>query len=250
MMACRLQPVMVIVSEDDGTEFSASVLMGASNDRGSVTFALEYDKRDPIFDADRDWTASYFKIDNGDGFIEGYAETRGVSFYGYSLLNPTYDPDKPYDPTDQTTWYISPGANCEVNDIGFVGPMKADQVFGPDSGFYCGYAFALVSANRAGLERINNWVSGSYELTDDIELYTDVLFATNKSFGRYAPPAATGPTIPGDPRNDVGATTGYFRWTDVGTRDNIVDDNLIDIAVGLKGDTRWFHLMGNVLQLL
>ena len=43
-------------SEDDGTEFTASVLMGASNERASITFALEYDKRDPIFDSERDWT--------------------------------------------------------------------------------------------------------------------------------------------------------------------------------------------------
>jgi len=224
-------------SQDDGTEFSASVLMGHSSDRGNITFGLEYDKRDPIFDRDRSWTESKWSDLNGDGYIEGYAETTGVSFYGYSLLNPTYDPDKPYDPTDQTTWYISPGANCPDGEGGFAGPMKADQVFGPDSGFYCGYAFGLVSANRAGLERINNWVSGNYELTDDIEMYVDAMFAHNESFGRYAPPAASGPTIPGDPRNDVGATYGYFRWTDIGTRDNNVNDNLVDIAVGLKGDT-------------
>ena len=46
--------------------------------------------------------------------------------------------------------------------------MKADAVFGPSTGFYCGYAFAPVSANRASLERINTWVSGEYELNDDI----------------------------------------------------------------------------------
>jgi len=224
-------------SEDDGVEFSASVMMGASSDRASITFALEYDKREPIFDRDRSWTESSWEDLNGDGYIEGYAETTGVSFYGYTLLNPTYDPDKPFSRTDQTTWYVSPGANCQEGVNGFAGPMLADQVFGPDSGFYCGYAFGLVSANRAGLERINNWVSGTYELTDNIDLYTDVLFASNSSFGRYAPPAASGPTIPGDPRNDVGATYGYFRWTDIGTRDNNVEDNLIDIAVGLKGST-------------
>ena len=115
--------------------------------------------------------------------------------------------------------------------------MDASAVFGPDTGMYCGYAYALVSANRAGLERINNWVSGTYELTDNIDLYADAIFASNSSFGRYATPAARGPTIPGDPRNDIGATTGWFRWVDIGTRDNTVDDNMIDINVGLKGDT-------------
>ncbi|MDX2427470.1 MAG: TonB-dependent receptor [Xanthomonadales bacterium] len=222
--------------EDDGTEFSASVLMGASNDRASITYALEYDKRDPIFDADRPWTAASAEDLDGDGIITGYAETTGISFYGYTLVNPDYDPDVAYDPNDRSTWYVTPGANCGFEN-GFQGEMEASAVFGPDSGFYCGYAYALVSANRAGLERINNWVSGTYELTDNIDLYADAIFANNSSFGRYAPPAATGPTIPGDPRNDIGATTGYFRWVDIGTRDNTVDDNLIDINVGLKGDT-------------
>ncbi|MFC1702630.1 TonB-dependent receptor domain-containing protein, partial [Pseudomonadota bacterium] len=225
-------------SEDDGTEFTASIMMGASSDRASITYALEYDKRDPIFDADRDWTEATWSDLDGDGEILGGVETVGVSFYGYSLINPTYDPDKPFSKTDQSTWYISPGANCPDGEGGFAGVMNADAQWGGiDSGFYCGYAYGLVSANRAGLERINNWVSSEYELTDNIDLYADILFAQNKSFGRYAPPAAPGPTVPGDPRNDVGATYGYFRWVDIGTRDNNVTDTLVDVNVGLRGDT-------------
>jgi iron complex outermembrane receptor protein len=223
-------------SMDDGTEFSASVLMGASSDRGSITFALEYDKRDPIFDADRDWTKAEYSDLDGDGQITGYAETRGVSYYGYTLFNPAYDPDLPWDPNNPASWYVTPGANCQDGVNGYAGVMNADIALGKNSGFYCGYAYALVSANRAGLERINNWVSGTYEVTDNIEFFADVLMANNNSFGRYAPPAAPGPVIPGDPRNDIGATYGLFRWTDIGTRDNNVEDNLISIATGLKGD--------------
>lgn len=224
-------------TEDDGTEFSASVLMGASNDRASITFALEFDKRDPIFDSDRDYTAASWGDYDGDGEITGYEETVGVSFYGYSLYNPTYDSSLPFDPNDPRTHVITPGAGCTEGD-GFVGVLNADSAWGaPDSGYYCGYAYALVSANRAGIKRINNWVSGEYELTDNIDLYADVLIAQNESFGRYAPPAASGPTIPGDPRNDVGATFGWFRWTDIGTRDNTVNDSMVDINIGLRGDT-------------
>ena len=29
---------------------------------------------------------------------------------------------------------------------------------------------------------------------------------------------------------------GYFRWTDIGTRDNIVNDTLIDVNVGMRAD--------------
>ncbi|MFC1702361.1 TonB-dependent receptor plug domain-containing protein [Pseudomonadota bacterium] len=223
--------------QDDGTEVSASILMGASNDRASITFALEYDKRDPIFDADRDYTKATWGDLDGDGDITGYEETRGVSYYGYTLLNPDFDRDVAYDPNDRSTWYVTPGTGCVVNDVGFVGELRADWVFGPEAGFYCGYAFALTSANRAGLDRIMTWVSAEYELTDNVDIFADILITQNESFGRYAPSAAPGPTIPGDPRNDIGATFGWFRWVDLGTRDNTVTDNLIDINIGIKGDT-------------
>ena len=113
--------------------------------------------------------------------------------------------------------------------------MRADAVFGPESGYYCGYAYALISANRASLKRLNTFVSAEYELSDNVDAFVDILMSDNESFGRYAPPAAPGPVIPGDPRNTVGATFGYFRWTDIGPRDNVVNDNLTDINFGLSG---------------
>jgi iron complex outermembrane receptor protein len=221
---------------DEGTEESISFLAGASNDRGSVTFGLEYDRKEPIFDKDRDFTKASYGDYDGDGDVVGYAETIGVSFYGYSAINPNWTPATVYDPNDQNTWYVTPGANCVDGVNGYAGVMRADLVFGPESGYYCGYAFALVSANRAGLERINSWVSAEYKLTDTIDAYIDVIMSDNESFGRYAPPAAPGPTIPGDPRNDIGATFGYFRWTDIGPRDNYVNDTFKDINIGLSGE--------------
>ena len=219
---------------DDGAEESFSILTGATSDRGSVTLAVEYDSRDEIYDSDRVFTAARKNDLDGDGFITGYAETEGISFYGYSLINPTYT-GAPFDANDESTWYVHPGANCTEGN-GFQGPMKSDLVFGPDTGFYCGYAYALVSANRASVHRLNTWVSAEYELTDNIDAHADIMISDLESFGRYAPPAAPGPTIPGDPRNSVGATFGYFRWTDIGTRDNVVNDRLTDINIGLSGD--------------
>ena len=190
-------------------------------------------QRDEIYDGDRDFTKASYGDYNGDGDIVGYAETVGVSFYGYSLINPTWDPDVAYSATDPSTWYVHPG-DCKEGD-GYTGPMRADAVFGPESGYYCGYAYALVSANRASLKRLNTFVSAEYELSDNVDAFVDILISDNESFGRYAPPAAPGPVIPGDPRNTVGATFGYFRWTDIGPRDNVVNDNLTDINFGLSG---------------
>ena len=182
---------------DSGEEESLSMLFGASSDRGSVTFGIEYDRRDPIFDADREFTKAKYGDYDGDGDIVGYAETAGVSFYGYSAINPNWSPDVPYDPNDKNTWYVTPGANCQDDPggTGFVGVMRADLVFGPEAGFYCGYAYALVSANRASLERLNSWVSAEYEINDSLDVYMDAIISDNESFGRYAPPEAPSATI-------------------------------------------------------
>lgn len=214
---------------DFGNEESFSILTGASSDRGSITFALEYDSRDEIYDADREFTKARKSDLNGNGQIDGYQETEGISVYGYTLINPGYTGGA-VDPNDSSTWFFHPGDNCTEED-GFQGVMSYYNY-----GYYCGYAYALVSANRASLKRVNSWISAEYELTDDVDAFVDVVISDNQSFGRYAPPAAGGPVIPGDPRNTIGATYGYFRWTDIGTRDNVVNDTLIDINIGLKGD--------------
>ena len=224
-------------SRDGGEELGVSLLAGASTDRGSFVAGFEHDSRDPIFDADRSFTAAR-KIDsNGDGVIQGYQETEGISIYGYTLLNPAYDSTLGYDADNTDSWLYHPGANCSESN-GFQGEM---EYFG--LGKYCGYAYALVSANRASLDRNNAWISADYEITDDVELFFDLVWTGTESFGRYAPPAAPGPVIPGDPRNvivsptqgEIQATSGYFRWTDIGFRDNVVNDNLLDINLGVKG---------------
>ena len=219
-------------AKDDGTETGFSFLTGAQGDKGSVTFGIEMDTRDPVFDKDRSFTAARYSDLDGDGYITGYQETEGVSFYGYSLVNPEYTGT--YSETDRDSWYVNPGLNC-IDDGSFVGELKADAVFGPDAGFYCGYAYANVSANRASLERINAYVNADYEVSDDISIYVDAVMSNSESFGRYAPPAASGVALAGDPKNPVGKQmNGYFRWVDIGTRDNINNDTLVDVNFGME----------------
>jgi iron complex outermembrane receptor protein len=221
-------------SKDDGSEHGFSLLTGAQGDKGSITFGLEMDKRDAVFDKDRDFTAARYSDLDGDGYITGYGETEGISFYATSLINPNYDPAIPYSESDPSSWYVHPGNNC-VDDGAFQGPMKADLVFGPDTGFYCGYAYANVSANRASMERINSFVSADYNVNDDVQVYVDAIISNNESFGRYAPPAAPGTMLAANPKNPYGQdVSGYFRWTDIGTRDNVVNDSLIDVNLGVN----------------
>jgi iron complex outermembrane receptor protein len=223
-------------SKDGGSEQRFSFLTGAQGDRGSITFGVEADKRDPVFDRDRDFTKARYSDLDGDGYITGYAETEGISFYATSIINPNYDPSIPYSEDDPSSWYVHPGNNC-VDDGAFQGPMKSDLVFGPDTGFYCGYAYANVSANRASMERVNSYISANYDVSENVEVFVDAVVSNNESFGRYAPPAAPGTMLASNPKNPYGVdVSGYFRWTDIGTRDNVVNDTMVDINVGVNMD--------------
>ena len=223
-------------SKDNGSEQRFSFLTGAQGDRGSITFGVEADKRDPVFDRDREFTKARYSDLDGDGYITGYAETEGISFYATSIINPNYDPSIPYSEDDPSSWYVHPGNNC-VDDGAFQGPMKSDLVFGPDTGFYCGYAYANVSANRASMERVNSYISANYDVSENVEVFVDAVVSNNESFGRYAPPAAPGTMLASNPKNPYGVdVSGYFRWTDIGTRDNVVNDTMVDVNVGVNVD--------------
>ena len=228
--------------EDDGTEGSVSMMLGARGERISLTFSLEYDSRDPIYDAERDYLRPRWGDYNGDGIVMFGDETYGVAVTGYLLVNPAWYPGIPYDPDDQGTWRFTPGAGCTEGN-GFAGVLGLESALGPGAGFSCGYAFGLVANFRAGLERLNSFVSAGYELTDSIDLYADVLVAQLESSGLWAPLPYSGPPIPGDPRNDIGATWGWIRYTELGAREFVVNDTLTDINLGARGElgeaSRW-----------
>ncbi|WP_193165073.1 TonB-dependent receptor plug domain-containing protein [Microbulbifer hainanensis] len=229
-------------SNDDGIEESLSFITGVSNDRGNITIAAEWDRRDPIYDGDRDYTAAWQKDFNGDGVIDIYSESDGISYYGAAWE--IYDPN--------TNYYDLQAATDCSSENGFVGVMSAEVGLGGGPGTtVCGYAYANVSANKAELNRVNTYMNASYELTDQVEFYTNVLFSKVDSFGRYAPPAAPWINPPADYATnpiDVDGLlasgditpeyelTGYYRWTNIGPRDNFVSDQQYDFVAGFRGD--------------
>ena len=224
---------------DDGGDQSIGILAGAGNDRGHVTFAMEYSKRDPVFDADRWFTAPWIE-DDGDGRLDAYNDTNGISYYGRS-----------WEIYDEATGYyeLRAAADCPTTG-GFTGVMGADA-FGEPTGTLCTFAYAGVSANRAELEKVNTFAYGTYEVSDNAEMYVRALFSQNKSFGRYAPPAASWPNPPASHAHnpfdiDQMITDGditadadlwaYYRWTNIGTRDDNITDTQWDGTLGMKGD--------------
>ncbi|TVZ39316.1 iron complex outermembrane receptor protein [Alteromonadaceae bacterium 2753L.S.0a.02] len=227
---------------DDGSEYSFSLLGGMSGDRGNITFALEKSKRDPIFDADRYYTAARADDLNGNGVIDIYTEeTEGYSYYGKTIE--LYDPNTDYVDLQAATT-CEPGNN-------FYGVASAEEAFGIPGATVCMYGYANASANKAGLDKTSAYMNATYEINDNINFFVNSLISRVESFGRYAPPAAGWPDMPADYEDvpydidaliDSGTITedyelnGYYRWTNIGTRDNEVTDTQYDFVAGFEGD--------------
>ncbi|SDJ68193.1 TonB-dependent receptor plug domain-containing protein [Microbulbifer yueqingensis] len=225
-------------ANDDGIEESFGFISGITSDRGNVTFAAEYNRRDPIFDADRDYTAAWIR-DDGDGRLDSYVDTDGYSYYGKSIQ--ISDPN--------TKYYDIQAANGCADDSAFLetGALAFDE----PEGTLCNYNYANISANKAELNRVNTFLSANYDISESVEFFTNILFSKVDSFGRYAPPAAKWEDMPADYRDvpfDVDALlasgditedyeiTGYYRWTNIGPRDNFVTDTQYDFTAGFRGD--------------
>ncbi len=238
-------------ANDSGGDSNFSILGGMSNDRGNITFGIEHNQRDAIFDRDRSYTKATIKDSNGDGRIDTYIDTNGISYYGKTVE--LYDPNTGYD-------HIKAAVGCPTTG-GFTGVMGAGA-FGLPNDTLCTFAYANVSANKASLDRTNTYLDANFNLNDNMELYMNALFSRVQSFGRYAPPAASWDNMPvtyKDNPFDITALinsgaisntpddpltpavegyqlTGYYRWTNIGNRDNFVTDTQYDLVTGLRGD--------------
>ena len=227
-------------SRDDGGDQSLGLLAGFSGDRSNVVFAIEYSHRDEIYDRDRWYTATQIEDKDGNGRIDMYNETVGVSYFGQTW--------EIFDPV--TGYYGLRAATGCPNSNGFVGEMYL-AAFGLPDDTACGYAYGDIAANRAELEKVNAYVYAAYDVSDNAELYVRAMFAKNETFGIFAPPAASWPSPPPDhPHNpfnldeminqglitDQAELWGYYRWTNVGPRASTTDDSMYDIVAGVNGE--------------
>ncbi|TPH19160.1 TonB-dependent receptor [Litorilituus lipolyticus] len=214
---------------DEGlTSKEFSIVGGFQTDKGGVTFSIDHQQRDGIADADRHFTAAWQRDLDGDGTIQAYNETDGWSIYGATVASPDWSE-------------AHAAASCDALTAEYGSDTfrytAADEDWGPGSS-YCMYAYANVSYNKASVDRNTLYIDADYDLTDDIEWFGRAMFTQNNSFGRYAPPAAQWRGMSADnPDNPYDeATTGFYRWVGIGTRDGNVHDYNQDFLTGLRGE--------------
>ena len=206
---------------DDGEENAVQMLYGASNDKGYITLAVEHDERDEIYLKDRWYTMATAEDRDGDGVIDLYSETYGLSWYSRNLADPVTG--------DIMATPTCPGSVDNPTD-GWWGPNFGGAAFGqgatstPSNGGpargICGFAWADIMVADAATFRDSITTNFEYEISDKVNLYSRVNYLRNESTGRFAPPAAAYPGIVvGDDNNPYDVpVTGYWRWTEIGNR--------------------------------
>lgn len=222
---------------DEGTTSSEfSVIGGYATDKGNITFAFDHQKREGIADGDRDFTAAKMTDFDGDGIIQAYEETDGWSIYGATVATP-----------DWVDAQASPLCDDLISEFGdnTFRKVAADNDWGNPGSTYCMFAYANVSYNKASIDRNTVFVDANYEVADGIEWFGRAMFVQNKSFGRYAPPAARWDNFGADNAHnpftgaDAEGTKGFFRWTGIGNRDGNIYDYNQDYLTGLRGELDW-----------
>ena len=223
---------------DDGAENSVSMIYGSTNDKGYVTLMVEHDIRDEIYLKDRWYTAARASDQNGDGVIDLYNETYGLSWYSQNIADPV-------------TGNIHAAPTCQGNIDGSTTPWWGGDFGGAAFGQgatvtpsyagasptgICGYAWADIMVQDAGLFRDTVTSNLQHQITDKVSIYNRTSFVRNESVGRFAPPAARYPGIlVGDPANPYDQkVTGYWRWTGIGNRGMHYVDQATDVATELE----------------
>lgn len=205
---------------------SGSITGGVTSGRGNITFSVDHQERQIIFDRERSFSSV------------------GLSFFGYPG---TYIREGGTIPDPATGLYYTADPRCPSTLGGSA--QFPNSVRTPTSGV-CYFNFAAISASAASLRRDSLFVSSNFELSDSVNFFARFTTSHNESFGRYAPAPVTGPLPTMAAANPNNPTIGEpggpyditiaFRAVPVGPRDSTAYDDLFDVLVGLNGTQDWF----------
>lgn len=187
---------------------TASISGGVSSDRGNLTFVLDHQQREMMYNRD----------------IKGIVTGAGMP-WGLSSFNSA--------------------ANIFTADGRFLGAPNCGSFENsiPNPNGTCGFDHGATSANESSLTRDSLLVNGTFDITENTAFFFRGLSSRTSSLGVYASaPVDSYPTISAsNPFNPYGVDgTLYYRFTPLGTRDSIRKDTMRDYSFGLRGSNNWF----------
>ncbi|MGY0505476.1 TonB-dependent receptor plug domain-containing protein [Luteimonas sp. e5] len=186
---------------------TASISGGVGSDRGNLTFVLDHQEREMMYNRE----------------IRDIVTGAGLP-WGLSAFNSSAN-------------FFNPSLGL----VGAPGCETFENSYLTDDGF-CGFDHGATSANESSLTRDSLLVNGSFDITDNLSFFFRGLSSRTSSLGVYASaPVDTFPTIAADnPFNPFGMDgTLYYRFTPLGTRDSVRKDTMRDYNFGLRGSNNW-----------
>ena len=261
-------------TQTGGDEDLYSIVGGVSGAKGNVTFGLEYEEKDIIFQGDRSFSATGLSSFGFPGSYFAFLTTNDPRNPAQALQDDT-DGDGTADSNLGPTFLsvgTFPDPRCPAN-------LNTDPNY-PASvqvGSRCRYNYAGVAANEAANRTYNFFLNANYDINETTTFFTRGVFSSVESFGRYAPAPftspfpsmsqgnANNPTQPGQTSAENGGAFGgqsveadtdgdgtadttvqgpfdltlFYRNVPGGFRDSLVQDTLVDYTAGLQGTIDW-----------
>lgn len=133
----------------------ASAIIGAASDNARIMFGVSNNKRDIVFQRDREWSRG------GASVFSNNILTAGGAF----LRHPEFGS-------------ATPGAGCTGEGFELTAPGATRRCF---------YDFTLQAADEAEIENQSIFARASYDIDNNWTMHMNAGVSRVKSFGRYAP---------------------------------------------------------------
>lgn len=182
-----------ITEQGDGEELSVDGLFGAdfSDGRGNVMLGANYSRREIIYGRDRDWVVAGW---NDPGTMGGGLGQSNLSSLGAATTNFIDQNGNVFDSADP----LNPARP-------YTGPLGGDSGFKINPDGTLGYNDHANNRLQLPIDRYAIFGSARYELTDGIELFTDLRFSESYAVAQGFVSNLFNiwsPTVPYDPQYD------------------------------------------------
>lgn len=214
-------------SQPGGDDNTASLVGGVSSEKGNVTYAFDYEKRDIIFDRDRPYSRVF---PSTIGFPGSF---RVRDFFGDGTNIP--GPFQAFANCPNETF--PDGTPRILKQKKKIKKANGDEVIVDET--FCQFNTADFSVTQPETERFSGFVSGNYDINERTAFFARSIISRQETFGRFAPAPAIFPNLidKANPNNPVPGQDldVRFRMVPLGNRDTTQTNYQFDLVTGLKG---------------
>jgi iron complex outermembrane recepter protein len=173
-----LQASKQITEQGDGSVSRVDATIGGNfeDGRGNATLSVGYQKADPVYQGDRDF--SFFQIDSRSGAQSGSGTSVPSRFSG----------TRPLDPLTGQPSTIPTVGNNNLRQINPATGFAEQSLFAP-------FNFNPYNIFQTPFERFNIFGQAHYEVADNIEVYGRGLFSKNRVGTIVAPSGSFGELV-------------------------------------------------------